>query len=243
MRSFSSGGDQAMQALLEEKTNLIVVLTEDKKKLIELVMKVQDNLMKVQDNLMKVQDNLTKVQDSSMEDKKNLMEDKAYLKKIINELELEKKVLESKLVAIVNMRSLIENLLSIWKPGLMSTAASQKLVSEHILKDGKLTPGAMQFLVQLEGSSTKTKPVVHELNDLYHELSKKLHYPDLPGTGFFCGGEMPLRAAVGIVLLTLQRETGFKANIRYCNEDYQPTAVLRGGKVFKFEETNDVESE
>jgi hypothetical protein len=138
------------------------------------------------------------------------------------------------------MRSLIENLLSIWKPGLTSTAASKKLVSEHILKDDKLTPEAMQFLVQLEGSSVRTNPVVNELKDIYHELSKKLHYPDLPGTGFFCGGEMPLRAAVGIVLLTLQRETGFKAKICYCDEDYKPTADLLGGKVFKLEETNDV---
>jgi hypothetical protein len=202
---------------------------------------VMEILLEERKFLMKNQDNLMKVQDSLMEDKKHLMEDKAYFRMKNVELELEIKILESKLVAVVNMRSLIETLLSIWKPGESATASSKKLVSEHILKDGKLNADATRFLIELEGNSTKTKPIVNELNDLYHELSKKLHYPDLPGIGFFCGGEMPLRAAVGIVLLMLQRETGFKAKIHYCNEDYEKIAVLQGGKVHKEKETNDVE--
>jgi hypothetical protein len=196
----------------------------------------------VMEILLEERKNLIEDKKNLIEDKKHLMEDKAYFKNKNVKLELEIKILESKLVAVVNMRSLIETLLSIWKPGESETASSKKLVSEHILKDDKLNAVATRFLIELEGNSTKTKPIVNELNDLYYELSKKLHYPDLPGIGFFCGGEMPLRAAVGIVLLILQRETGFEASIRYCNEEYEEIAVLRHGKVFKSKETNDVES-
>jgi len=177
-----------------------------------------------------------------IEDKKNLIEDKKKLdvdkddlKERIHKLELEKHMIQSKLVAIVNMRSLFETMLAIWLPKKSPTTASKELVTNLIL-DGKskLTPKARQFLIDLEGSSSGESSVVNELKDLYHELSKKLHFPDIQDTGFFCGGPMPLRAATGIAILMLQKERpAFKMNIRYCDENYKVLALITCGTVQK----------
>ena len=53
------------------------------------------------------------------------------------------------------------------------------------------------------------------------------------GSGFVCGGPMPLRAAVALTILTLQKTlqeyTPF--NVRYTDQDYQDKYLLCGGKV------------
>jgi hypothetical protein len=118
-----------------------------------------------------------------------------------------------------------------------STASSKKLVRDHIFeRNGKLRKEKLQYLIDLEGNSSNENHVVSDLKDVYHELSKPLHFPFISGTGLFCGGKMPLRAAVGISILTLQKlYPAFKMSVRYCDENFKDIAVLQGGKIMKVE--------
>ena len=139
------------------------------------------------------------------------------------------------------MRSLLEVMLVIQYPNKTTTASSKLLVSELILdSSGRLNKDAKRFLIELEGNYSNEASVVNELKDIYHELSKQVHFPDIPGTGFFCGGKMPLRAAMGISLVMLQKlNPAFKMYIRYCDEKFEETAILQHGKVKKVKESND----
>lgn len=136
-------------------------------------------------------------------------------------------------------RMIFENLLQLWSPGTSYTAASKQLVEEHLFEKGSATPrlnqDAKKKLLKLENSTVIVNNVARELADLYHELSKKIHYPDdIKGRGFFCGGNLPLRAALGMAILKLQELVIHKfkdIEVIYCDERYVPKCKLLGGNV------------
>ena len=142
--------------------------------------------------------------------------------------------LQSKYAVVVATRPLIETWCGMLHPTLSSTSAVNT-VSQSLVSNGKLTDEALQWLKQLEGTKKNEADIARELTDLFHELSKMHHHlqTSATGFGFVCGGPMPLRAAVALTILTLQKTlqeyTPF--NVRYTDQDYQDKYLLCRGKV------------
>lgn len=70
------------------------------------------------------------------------------------------------------------------------------------------------------------------LHMLYHLLSAQHHFPSsLQGVGFYCGGAMPLRAAVGLLILHLQRIQLLPYEVVYADQNYTPQHTLVKGQI------------
>jgi hypothetical protein len=89
-------------------------------------------------------------------------------------------------------------------------------------------------LLEIEGA-VQPATVAKELESLYHELSKDIHYPEVSDTGFICGGNLPLRAAVALAMLKLQQlvPENRKFVIKYADETYKVKKRLMSGAVIK----------
>jgi vacuolar-type H+-ATPase subunit H len=144
-------------------------------------------------------------------------------------------LLRSEKLAIVSMRAVLEVMLRLWKPNESPTKSSQDLCKE-MLDNGKfLSKECLEDLQKLEvGGAVSPLSVVSEIKDMYHELSKQIHYPEVADTGIICGGSLPLRVAVGLAFLKLQRlsNENKRFQIKYVNNEYKVQKVLRNGEVF-----------
>ena len=142
--------------------------------------------------------------------------------------------LKSEYSAVITIRPLIESWAGQYLPSLTSTDAVIN-ITESLLCKQKLNIKAKAWLTELEGSCKYEKDVVKELKDLFHELSKIHHHlqPQVTGVGFVCGGSMPLRAAVALVILQLQTELDPTSTfpVRYTNQEYDDKFLLINGKV------------
>jgi hypothetical protein len=61
-------------------------------------------------------------------------------------------------------------------PNVSISEAYKKYLPRIVTADGKLTKQAREWLREL-GPGVSEADIVRELNDLYHELSKQIHYP------------------------------------------------------------------
>ena len=149
-------------------------------------------------------------------------------------------VAESRFSAVTLMRPLIEVGVQELFPELGSaTKRCEEFAHRYLLRPDRkdLNDEARAILLQLEpGCDSRT--VAKELLDLYHGLSKPVHSPKTlhDTTGLICAGELPLRAAVAVALVMLQRHGKLKQQIKYTNDVYQQTAWLRGGEVIAVKE-------
>ena len=148
--------------------------------------------------------------------------------------------LKSQYAAVITIRPLIESWAGQYLPSLTSTDAVINITESLLCKQkpnikAKLNIKAKAWLTELEGSCKYEKDVVKELKDLFHELSKIHHHlqPQVAGVGFVCGGSMPLRAAVALVILQLQTELDPTSTfpVRYTNQEYDDKFLLINGKV------------
>jgi len=148
--------------------------------------------------------------------------------------------LKSEYSAVITIRPLIESWAGQYLPSLTSTDAVINITESLLCKQkpnikAKLNIKAKAWLTELEGSCKYEKDVVKELKDLFHELSKIHHHlqPQVAGVGFVCGGSMPLRAAVALVILQLQTELDPTSTfpVRYTNQEYDDKFLLINGKV------------
>jgi len=149
-------------------------------------------------------------------------------------------VAESRFSAVTLMQPFIEVGVQELVPELGSaTKRCEEFAHRYLLRPDRkdLNDEARAILLQLEpGCDSRT--VAKELLDLYHGLSKPVHSPKTlhDTTGLICAGELPLRAAVAVALVMLQRHGKLKQQIKYTNDVYQQTAWLRGGEVIAVKE-------
>jgi hypothetical protein len=82
--------------------------------------------------------------------------------------------------------------------------------------------------------------VAKDVKDVYHELSKQIHYPEISDTGLICAGSLPLRAAVGLAFLQLQRLSDEKKlfRIKYADQNYIVQKVLISGSIHSLGEAS-----
>ena len=145
-----------------------------------------------------------------------------------NKLQTETLARESEIRAIATMRPFIELGCCNYTNNKNSTFSVQEFVKKE-LHD---TEWLNARLTELEGNSLMLPVVKKELSDLYHELSKQIHHPELQNMkGFVCGGAKPLRLATALALLKLQELNFLSYEITYADESYKPLKSLRGGKV------------
>jgi len=139
----------------------------------------------------------------------------------------------SEKAAITSMRAILEAMLKLWRPNASHTAAYKELSKLMLDDKGDLTKECSDDLKKLEGETVKAIHVASEIKDLYHELSKIVHYPQIDDTGMIVGGNLPLRAAVGMAFLMLQRQCDEAKLfvIVYADENYKKTSYLQSGSV------------
>ncbi len=137
----------------------------------------------------------------------------------------------------LHTKCLFESLLKMWDSSLAATAATEKLVLKMMVKDKKqkLNDRWQQILKRLE-PSVNIQDVEKELVMLYHNLSKEIHYPPVTEKGIWCGGRLPLRAAVALAILMLQNEMFLirKFEVKYCDENGKHLATLYDGGVMRY---------
>lgn len=119
--------------------------------------------------------------------------------------------------------------------GNLSTTRALEKFLEKVVKDGKLTDDAKGWLQKLEPGRDASS-VVKELSLLFHQLSKVAHNTIVleNTTGIYCAGEFPLRAAVGLVVLALQKGGYFDQSfreIKYGDQDFEARFLLKSGEI------------
>lgn len=162
---------------------------------------------------------------------KNDLEEKTRELAVINQQLL---AANAKTQGIVCVRALIELGARALYPAVTATQAVQNVVAAgNLLNGNKLQQDAENDLTALEGNALEKQGVASELKDMYHELSKEIHHPDLGenGTGLYCGGRLPSRAAAAIMILELQRKNQLRFDVKYCDEHFHVKKTLRGGNV------------
>ncbi|CAL1171825.1 unnamed protein product [Cladocopium goreaui] len=167
-----------------------------------------------------------------------LKKDLAQLEKDLHRMTAEKLHGEARYASILcNPFLLEEGLLKLY-PKLSLTEGYKKF-SPNLLKAQKkgrptMTPSAKQILqnlTQVSRHAAQQRDVVKDLQDLVHELSKDIHYPELKRTGFLCGGKQPLGAAVAVALCELQAKKALDMNITYVDGKFKEGALLSAGLV------------
>ena len=202
----------------EEKGEVIKENGEEITTFYERLIKVKEEVIKVKEEVIKVKEEVIKVKEQLL-DEKNL----AY-----NKLQTETLARESEIRGIATMRPFIELGCCNYTNNKNSTFSVQEFVKKE-LHD---TEWLNARLTELEGNSLMLPVVKKELSDLYHELSKQIHHPELQNMkGFVCGGAKPLRLATALALLKLQELNFLSYEITYADESYKPLKSLRGGKV------------
>jgi len=163
----------------------------------------------------------------------SLVADKDDLKQEIAKKDAEILRVRSEKAAITSMRAILEAMLKLWRPNASHTAAYKELSKLMLDDKGDLTKECSDDLKKLEGETVKAIHVASEIKDLYHELSKIVHYPQIDDTGMIVGGNLPLRAAVGMAFLMLQRQCDEAKLfvIVYADENYKKTNYLQSGSV------------
>jgi len=137
--------------------------------------------------------------------------------------------LEAQSAAVLCNRHLLEVGLFSMYPGHTLTAAYRQFLP-LLVTAGTLTTDSKAILDTLP-TGAKERAVANELQDLVHELSKAIHYPDLKETGFVCGGQQPLGPAVAIAVAALQRGGHIPFKVMYVDGDFTHTANLTNGSV------------
>ena len=168
------------------------------------------------------------------EDLVKAKEDLLALQVQINlKLEAELLAKESELRAVATMRPLIELGCCKYAKTTNSTVAVQTFVQNELDNQNSTQKKWLtDTLTALEGNAMMLSDVKREFTDLYHELSKKIHHPELKiAKGFVCGGDAPLRIATALVLLKLQDLKLLSYEITYADESYRPLKQLVGGVV------------
>jgi hypothetical protein len=146
----------------------------------------------------------------------------------------------ARVCGVLNLRHLVEIGLSSYASknnlgDLSSTRTLEIFLEKNVVKGGKLTGDAQGWLQKLE-PGCKASSVVKELSLLFHQLSKVAHDTIVleNTTGIYCAGELPLRAAVGLVALALQKggyfDQSFK-EIKYGGPDYVARFLLQSGEI------------
>lgn len=116
---------------------------------------------------------------------------------------------------VLETLSLVENMLKLFAPDMMAIKSSKLFIKTHILEEignnsgeFKLKESSKQVLKELEGSAVQENPVIEFLLDFYHEVSKPTNLPKNASAknGILVGGEFPLRAAVGLFVVEMQKE-------------------------------------
>ena len=185
---------------------------------------------------------------SLSKDKELLIKDKEDLKGEL--LKLTQAHLEeiAQYRAITEMRPVLELMVkNCYSSGRMPThsEALGKIAREELLatsSSGKvldLNQDAKAMLTLVEGNDHDSKSVAYELEKLYHEVSKEHHFlPPNEEKGFICGGKMPLRAAVFLMIATLQKkcEENQKLYVRYFGDNNVEKARVFGGNVVRVNE-------
>ena len=148
-------------------------------------------------------------------------------------LEAELLAKESELRAVATMRPLIELGCCKYAKTSNSTVAVQTFVQNELDNQNSTQKKWLtDTLTALEGNAMMLSDVKREFTDLYHELLKKIHHPELKiAKGFVCGGDAPLRIATALVLLKLQDLKLLSYEITYADESYRPLKQLVGGVV------------
>ncbi len=137
--------------------------------------------------------------------------------------------LEAQSAAVLCNRHLLEVGLFSMYPGHTLTAAYRQFLP-LLVTAGTLTTDSKAILDTLP-TGAKERAVANELQDLVHERSKAIHYPDLKETGFVCGGQQPLGPAVAIAVAALQRGGHIPFKVMYVDGDFTHTANLTNGSV------------
>lgn len=159
----------------------------------------------------------------------------------ILELKLENLVTKSKHAALTSMRPLLEVYVRLLYGPHMSLDAGLKEIAKECIEPGayskpKLNDEAKKMLQMLEGDC-EIEGVANALWNLAEHLSAPHHYPQLRN-GFACGGDLPVRAAMGIALVTAQqllvkvdklKHADFQ--IEYYNDSWVATSLLKDGRI------------
>ena len=122
------------------------------------------------------------------------------------------------------------------------TIASSKfcwetLIQESVDKKGNkgvtLKPRGLELLKELEPEQNEfiKQSVASELKDLYHELSKPLHFADPVERGLHISGRLPLRAAIPLFVLQAQAKKNHPIVYCYTDEKGQTLKILQNGHV------------
>lgn len=109
----------------------------------------------------------------------------------------------------------------------------KEVTSMFELNSSKLTPEWKNKLYLLEASANPSS-IALELKSLFHLLSKKHHYPALQESGMVIGGEFPMRAAIALFTLHLQKQKllSDKISFKYADEKYTVKADLLNGEIY-----------
>ena len=141
---------------------------------------------------------------------------------------------------VLNMRHLLEIGLSSYASkenlGDQSTkGALESFLEKNVVKGGKLTGDAEGWLQKLE-PGCNASIVVKELSVLYYQLAFTTIALENK-TGIYCAGQFPHRAAVGLVVLALQKGDYFDHffnKIKYGGPDsqeYEARFLLKFGEI------------
>ena len=152
--------------------------------------------------------------------------------RIILPLQIEVLARQSELRAIATMRPLLELYCCQFIGTTNRSAAVQNFINAVLLQNQNQRQWVENQVQALEGNTLLLADVKRELADLYHELSKQIHHPELKRlTGFVCGGAAPVRIATALVLLKLQQVNALPYDITYADEHYQKKSRLVAGNV------------
>jgi hypothetical protein len=170
-----------------------------------------------------------------------LQRDKIDLKQDLAVAEGKRLKLDSEFRALTHMRPLIECCIGVLWPNIPTATARvqelQKLmfVNGNYL-NGALTPEARDYMKILGGEVPNSS--INDLRMLYDHLSRDHHVLYTSVSGFICGGDLPLRLAVGVAIASVQKELVTrnlinKADfiVNYCDTLGNVTNLIQGGKV------------
>ena len=150
-------------------------------------------------------------------------------------LQLEVARAQAQTLAVVQTRVLVGWAAVTVFPLKTPTEATKELTKLVKSQNNKLSVEAKQWLDDLSGghaSAGDEQAVCKEMIQIYHQLSKDVHYIKDATPGLYIGADhFPTRAASAIHILKAQNLGTFTQPVYYCDVNYDPVFELLGGKV------------
>ena len=117
-------------------------------------------------------------------------------------------------------------------PGESSATKACKKLANSIMVGGQLSKAACEDLDKLHNDPSMKKAVEHELTDLFHELSKPAHFvSNTLVNGIVCGGKLPLKAALALLYLEMQRKNVVQYKVRYVDDSGKELFQFCSGRI------------